>query len=427
MGKDIFKEFDYTIKLLSLSDQEKKNYQKQKLRKLLLHCYDYVPYYRQLFDELNLARDGDELLDKFTKLPILTKEAIRKNFDSLQSEDSNYRARKPYLNTSGGSTGEPVKLVQDKDVWTKGMASSWVDYYLITGNVPCKLIKLWGSERDILKGSQGITGYLKNWVYRRIILNAFKMSEEDMFRFVKKINAYKPELIEAYVHSLYELSKFIKQHKLEVHTPKGIIVSAGTLYPEMKELIEQTFNCKVYNRYGSREVGHMACSRGEDELHISFWHNHLEILNDKLEPCKEGEVGKIYVTNLNNYSMPLLRYEIGDIAERKNVLTLKSVLGRSSDHFVTKKGKKVHGAYFRHAIFFKDWVKNYQIIQEDYERVVFKVVPTKKYVVSKKEHEEIEQWVQKGLTTNTKVEIQLVDKIEALKSGKYRYTMSKVK
>ena len=70
---------------------------------------------------------------------------------------------------------------------------------------------MWGFERDILKGGYGFKGIIKNWVYNRKFLNSFKMSKEDMKDYVKIINNYKPKIIEAYVQSIYELSKFIEK------------------------------------------------------------------------------------------------------------------------------------------------------------------------------------------------------------------------
>ena len=174
------------------------------------------------------------------------------------------------------------------------------------------------------------------------------MSEGDMKNYVKIINKEKPKIIEAYVQSIYEFARFIRNNDLEVFSPRGIITSAGTLYPEMKELIEEVFHTKVYNRYGSREVGDMACSCEKDEgLHLNIFNQYVEILNDKLELCKPGEIGKVYVTTLNNYSMPLIRYDIGDMAiPAKNeqcscgrgLPLIEKVVGRTGSMIKTKKG-----------------------------------------------------------------------------------------
>jgi phenylacetate-CoA ligase len=314
-GKDIFNKYDELKKLEFNLLENNIQIQEKKLKDILLHSWKFVPYYTKILTEKKVVIKGKVNLNNFNKIPILKKEIIRNNFEELKSKDPKYYSRKPYLNTSGGSTGEPVLFIQDKNTWTKGMAEKWIYYSFISKKFPCKLLKLWGSERDILKGGYGLKGNFKNWVYNRKFLNSFKMSQEDMNYYVKEINKYKPLIIEAYVQSIYELSKFIKDNNLKIYSPKGIITSAGTLYPDMEKLIKEVFNCPVLNRYGSREVGDIACSCKRDEgLHLNIFTHYLEILNDKLKPCKPGEFGKVYVTTLDNYSMPLIRYDIGDIA-----------------------------------------------------------------------------------------------------------------
>jgi len=210
------------------------------------------------------------------------------------------------------------------------------------------LINLWGSERDILEGKKGLKSIVKENLMNTYLLNSFNMSEDNMRKYVKFINKKKPKVINTYVQSIYEFARFIKNNNLKVFSPKGIITSAGTLYPKMKELIESVFKTKVYNRYGSRESNAIACSCEKDEgLHLNVLHNYIEILNNKFEPCKAGEVGNVYVTTLSNYVMPLIRYNIGDLAVPaeneqcscgRGLPLIKKVVGRSSSMIRTEKG-----------------------------------------------------------------------------------------
>lgn len=87
----------------------------------------------------------------------------------------------------------------------------------------------------------------------------------------------------------------------------------------MRKEIEEVFKCNVFNRYGSREVGGIACNcADETDLHLSIWNQYVEILDDYMQPVGPGKIGKAYVTTLNNKVMPLIRYEIGDIVEGVN-------------------------------------------------------------------------------------------------------------
>ena len=185
-----------------------------------------MPYYTHVLGEAEVAVDGKINLANLSRIPILTKDIIREHFDELKCKDID--KRNWYLNTSGGSTGEPVKFIQDNISWDSGMGGKWFFSTFAEKYPGDKEIKLWGSERDILKGSIGIKAKLKNMVFNRILLNSFKMSEEDIMQYVEVINMNKPILIEAYVQSIYEFSKFIKKNSLNIHSPKGVITSAGT-------------------------------------------------------------------------------------------------------------------------------------------------------------------------------------------------------
>ena len=227
---------------------------------------------------------------------------------------------------------------------------------------------------------------MKEWLQNIKILNSFNMSEEKMSDYVGQINKYKPSLIEAYVQSIYELAKFIKKHNLKVYSPNGIITSAGTLYPEMRNLIEEVFKTKVFNRYGSREASALACScRENNELHKNIFTKYTEILDKNLKPCKPGQIGDVYVTTLNNYSMPLISYKIGDMAipsDKKcscgrGMPLIEKVIGRSMEVFKTKEGKIIPGEFFIHfigVVYNKDAISKFQVIQKDYDQIRIKAI-----------------------------------------------------
>ena len=410
--------------------------QKRLLKRLLIHCYKNVPYYQDVLVESRVIVDDRVDLTKFSNIPVLTKEIIREHFEDLKSRDLN--KRKWYLNTSGGSTGEPVKFLQDSVNWDRGMAGKWFFSTFAGKDVGDKEIKLWGSERDILKGSIGFKAKLKNLVFNRLLLNSFKMSEEDMRQYVKIINRNKPVLIEAYIQSIYELAKFIKNNGLEVYSPKSILTSAGTLYPEQQKLIEKVFETKVYNRYGSREVGDVACSCGKDEgLHVNVFTHYVEILDDKMKPCKPGEIGQVYVTTLTNYVMPLIRYQIGDMAVPaeneqcscgRGLPLVKRVVGRQMDVFKTKDGRMIPGEFFIHfigVVYNKDFISKFQVVQKDYGFVVIRLV-LRDEIKFNSYKKKIVDSIKDVMGHDCKVEFEFVDAIEPTKSGKYLYTISEV-
>jgi phenylacetate-CoA ligase len=334
-GSRISHNINVIKKLYYTNTNEKYNYQQTALERLLEHAYKNVPYYKQLFDNQKIVIQKKVLLEKFDKIPILTKKIIRKRFEDLKSRTL-YK-RKWYFNTSGGSTGEPVKFIQDNFYSDWNIANKIHIKMLARQNIGSREIRLWGSERDILKGKENLKVRLQNFLYNRIDLNSFKIEKKDFHKFLTIWNRFKPTWVEAYVQSIFEFSKYIKKNKIKIHSPKGILTTAGTLYSNIKSEIETIFNCPVFNRYGSREVGDIGCSNHSNELVLNPWNHYIEILDKNYNHVNPGEKGKIYVTTLNNYSMPLIRYDIGDFAVKsEKKFQIKSIQGREVNFFRTK-------------------------------------------------------------------------------------------
>lgn len=403
--------------------------QREKLKNILLHAYKNVPYYNTVLSGSCVVIDGKVNLDNFSKIPILTKEIIRKNFEELKSRDSNNRGS--FLNSSGGSTGVPVEFIQDRKFLDRIMATK-IYFQLINGkDIGENEIHLWGSEKDILKNSIGLKVKLYNWLLNRVFLNSFIMSEEKMKNYVKIWNDFKPITVWTYVESIYEFAKFIDRNNFYVWSPRSIITTAGTLHEDVRDFVEKVFKTKVINQYGSREVGNIAveCSKQEG-LHIFEYSQFLEVLDNDLKPVIEGEVGNIYVTNLDNYSMPMIRYEIGDMGKVSNKMCscgrgfsiLSEITGRVTEHFVRKDGTLVNGGYFEHLFYFKSWIKKFQIVQVDYDLIqVFIVLFGKK---EENDLRDIEEKIKNIMVEPCKVEFNFVIEIKSSDSGKFLFTKS---
>jgi len=410
------------------SERELLSFQRVHLRKLLSHAYYNVTFYIRRLE--NVIEDDDIDINEFNRMPLLTKEDIRKYGKELTSKD--IHTRKWYYNSSGGSTGEPVRFIQDElfDQWSA--ASKRIYYENIVGidELAVRKIMLWGSEKDIFKGTIGSKAKVMNWLTNTKLLNSFRMSERDMERYVKIINSYKPDLIRAYAGSLYEISKFIEKKRTTVYRPKVIVTSAEKLRKEMREKIESVFGAKVYDFYGSREVDCIAGECKAGLLHLFMFDNYVEVLNEHNYSAKEGEMGKVIVTTLHNYSMPLIRFAIGDTAtlgpekcKCGNPLpTLKDVSGRITDHFIREDKTIIHGEYFTHLFYLKDWIKGFQVVQEDYKRIRIFTVPHGN--INDAEKREIESKIKLVMGKDCNVIWEFVEDIPIAQSGKHIYTKS---
>jgi phenylacetate-CoA ligase len=283
---------------------------KRLLIQLLAHCKQSVPYYAEVMRDIgdSFYEDPEEYLKRF---PILTKETIRRRFGELRSTD--LARRKWYRNTSGGSTGEPAVFIQDWEYAARSGAVTLLFSKLAGREIGESEVRLWGSLRDIVGGTEGWRTRLVNKLTDTTFLSVLQMTPSKMRELVAILNAKRPKLIVAYAEVIYELARFAEREGLEVAPQAAIMTSAGMLYPFMRATIEKVFQCRVFNRYGSREVGNIACERpGREGLWVAPWGNYVEIVDSEGNRVPDGTEGEILVTSLTNFAMPFVRYRIGD-------------------------------------------------------------------------------------------------------------------
>jgi phenylacetate-CoA ligase len=370
-------------------------------------------------------------MSKFDRIPVLTKDILRRFTKELVSQD--YQTRGWYCDTSGGSTGEPIRVMKDAAFvrWGESVDLYYYKQMLGIEEPIMKRVILWGSERDFFDGGAGRQARLKNRVKHILFLNSFRMSESDLELYIKKINAYRPELIRGYAHSLFELCDYAARKKRHLYTPRVVVSAAELLTDGMRQVIESAFNTHVFDFYGSREVSGLAgeCTKGR--MHQFEFFNHLEVLDPCDQPAGANEEGRVVVTNLASYAMPLIRYEMGDTVARADdgcscgspLPTLRNVTGRVGDHFVTKNGAIIEANYFGFLFDFRDSIRKFQMIQEDYERIRIKVALRSDLTTS--DRDDIEKKIH-FVMGDCEILWDIVDDISDCTSGKHLFIRSLV-
>lgn len=394
--------------------------QQQRLCALLLHAHEHVPYYKDVLGQCGVIRNGVVDLERFRDIPILDKDDLQTAGPLLHSDD--VKTRHSFVNTSGGSTGAPARFIQDRAFYDQNVVAAKIIYNEYLGKLAGEPeINLWGSERDVLRGSLSVRERTINAVYNRRFLNAFSVSESDLRSFVDEINTHRPASMWVYVESLDVLATFIESESLRVHSPRFIISTAGTLFEPIRLRAERVFGCPVYNQYGSREVGAIAIeTRSRNGMRGFPYLNYVETVDDE-----------ILVTCLTNYSMPLIRYRIGDTASGVKAKTndklgveaplMESVSGRIISHLKTPDGRLVHGQYLIHQFYFIDWIRKFQIVQNRLDEVVCNIVLNGSPI--EKDIREIERNIRRVMGEKCRVEMNYCGEIPSSASGKYLYTI----
>ena len=407
-------------KTLTLFDAPRETiltYQKKQLERLLRHAYQTTPYYHEL-----LKTDSPDI----SQILPLEKQIVRKHLEKLCSEA--FTPQQRIRNATGGSTGTPLTFYQDRNYWNqRNLSVYYFDRWAGWDFGEPQLI-LWGAQVDLEDKNnwkQALNTYWRNQHW----LNSFQLTDSMMHGTFQKMQRWHPKTILAYPSSLYQFAKFISENNLSPRwNLKGIISSAEMLHPHYRALAESVFNTKIYNRYGGREVGLIAMECTEGRMHINCRDIYLEV--DSADPYTKP--GDLLVTQLNNYTMPFIRYRIGDIGRLSDEMcpcgnqlpVLAELLGRSTATFRTKTGALIHGGYFTQQFYNLDGVTQFQLIQETLEKCILKLVINEQWKKETGDH--IVQKVQDALGAEVTVKIEFVDEIPLSKSGKRAFTISKV-
>ena len=402
-------------------------YQERALRVLLAKAVQ-VPFYRDLPARLGKPV-ADAMLADMPRIPFLTKAVMR---------DEGARLRMPgaagvYENFSGGSTGVPTRFWQDGRYKTQMSVATRRSNELAGAFPGARVAKLWGAPQD-KRQIEGWRGRAKLWLLNQRYYDTFDMGPERMAAYHSGLEAFQPDIIQAYASSAYLFARFLKSRGLRPSYPRvSIISSAEKLFPHMRREIEEVFPVKVFDRYGSREVSAMAaeCDRHEG-MHIQMPGYILETIDPvTLEPVV-GQPGEIVITVLNNHAMPFLRYRIGDMgvldtspcACGRVFHRLREVVGRTSDNFLMPDGRIVHGEYFTHIFYGREGIEQFQFVQHAREDFSLKIVPTGQY--RQATADQIEHEVREMIGPAAQLRLEVREAIPKTSSGKYRFTVSHV-
>lgn len=414
--------------------EELRRRQRELLEAELLHAHEHVPYYRRVLTDGGVVEGGKVRLERFPAIPVLEKATLREHFDELRADDVDPRGA--WTNTTGGSTGEPVRFLQDRKshdwkIATKMLFNAWA------GIRPgARTLLLWGSEKDLAQRSRSPVSRAGAWLRNEIALNAFHMTEADLRAYTETHNTFRPELVLAYAQSIYQWARFVEDAGLEVVAPKAIMTSATNLEPDMRATIERVFGARVFDRYGSREVGDIACENGDGlGMLVSPRTQFVEIVDAAGNPVPPGELGDVVVTLLTNRAMPLIRYRIGDAARMAPGPAgdiawprLTEIAGRVTDIFYTRDGEQIYGGYFTRMFYRMPSVAQFQVVQEAYDHMVLRIVPAPHANVAELDAElaEAAAKIRETMGPACRVDVERVDAIAPGPSGKRRYTISHV-
>jgi phenylacetate-CoA ligase len=398
------------------------------LRRVLRHAATTVPFYREHFG--GTCIDDVATIDDLPRLPTLGKSDIRAHGQTMLSE--RFGGRSLHTKKTSGSTGVPLQVRLD-DVgmcWKRACtlrSDEWSGW-----SRGQRVAKVWGNPEY---RRHGLKGRLRNLLFDRAIhLDTLRMDDAALRRFAGQLHRTRPDLIFGHAHSVFLLADFLKTQNLPMHRPRGIITTAMVLHDWERQRIEAAFGVSVTNRYGCEEVSLIACECDRHRgLHVNADGVIVEVIKDG-RPAPTGIPGAIVVTDLANFAMPLIRYQVGDVgvlSDRqcpcgRGMPILESLEGREADYVVTAAGELISGiSLTENFAVLVPGVAQIQIVQEEVRRFVFRIVRAADFTAAS-EHK-IAALVVERFGHGTDHRCEFVERIPQEPSGKYRFCISHVR
>ncbi len=417
-----------------LAPHKIREYQEERLRQLINHAYHHVHFYREAFDRLGLKPDDIRSIDDLLKLPIIDKRVVRENmYLGLMSD--NHIKRTLQKGTTSGSTGEPFFTFLEKRqiemrIAATARSTEWAGFRF--GD---RQLRLW-HKHLALSWLQYVREIVDAKLSRRSFIPAYEMDDKGLEQFMQAIDRAKPVFIDGYAESFNFIAKYLKNRGWKGYRPKGIMTSAQMLPDHSREIIEDAFGCKVFDKYGAREFGGglaYDCEK-HDGHHVVAECSIIEIIKDN-RPAMPGEMGEVVITDLNNYAAPLIRYRIGDLAMQmdnakicacgRGLPRIGAIEGRIQAMMIGTNNRFVPGSFF--ARLFADQehiVKQFQVTQSKPGVITLNIV--KGPLFAESELEPLMQEIRKHLGEDIEITMNYIDSVQLGRTGKRQHSLSKV-
>lgn len=391
----------------------------EKLRGMIHHCYNTVPYYRRMFDKLGIIPDDIQTLDDMKILPILTKKEINNNpKDFLSIKSREYKCVK--IHTSG-TTGAGLKLISSLNSIQAQWATFWRHY------LKCGIE--YGTQQAMFSGQKVVPAFQKNAPFwrridsqKRIYFSAYHESEANLFSYFNEIKKKRIPWLAGYPSLLTLLSDYMNRHDLHFEDVQFVTTGAENLYDYQIESMKRAFGVTPIQVYGETENVAFFSQDPDGHIYIDEDAGAVELLKNE-----EGTYDVIG-TNLYNYAMPLLRYRIGDTVtvkdyEKGKRREILSIDGRSEDYVCLPSGEKIG----KLDTAFKDatHIAEAQIYQHKDYSIVIKVVTVSSE--GKGEAELAKKWIENVCKKSIPASIEYVDQIPRTQTHKLRYVISEVR
>ena len=396
-----------------LPESEIQSYQEQHIRKLLEHAKTTVPLF------------SDQQTLDIREWPVTNKMTYRENYDRCIS--SNFNRDSLIEMATSGSTGTPFISYQDSTK-KKHVNAETLYYNGQTGyKIGRRIIYLRSVVNEVQKSS------FQQFYQNIYLLDCNDLSDEGIREKMKRIVKLSKgwgAMMMGYASTFEAFHQYFEKYGVdEVKDAKiyGIASGSEMLYDPTRESMEKAFRCRCFSRYANEENGFLGQDRDENNVfYLNRTDYYFEVLKmDQDVPADEGEVGRIVLTDLFNYAMPMIRYDTGDVgalSKRGNQMVITSFGGRRVDIVTNAKGEILSPHAITNMMWSYQGVKQYQFVQEGVGKYRIVLNLSSGTINEKLLVDDFKRFLGK----ESIVTIQYTDNIPVLASGKKKYIVNEM-
>lgn len=407
-------------------------WQDQKLRRMVRHAHEHVPYYRELFRRHGVDVDKFDGRDDLHKIPLLTKATLKERLPDLISRDRSPRTL--LEGHTSGTTGSPLTMFYSPDMVTMNYAAldrqyRWAGAQMRRG----------GDRVAVIRGNIIVPLQQKrppfwriNRTHNQLLLSNFHLSPANLDSYYAELRRFQPRVLDGYPSSVYVLAKVLL-NRGERLPLAAVLTSSETLFDFQREAIEAAFQCRVFDYFGAAErvVFAVECDRHEGH-HLCDEYGVTEILDESGRPAPAGQEGDMVGTTLHNDGMPLIRYRTSDRTALKAsgcscgrpLPLMEDVATKAEDLLRLRDGRLISPSVLTHPFKPLDSIEASQLVQTDLDRLTIRIVPRADYTQAHTDY--LTRELKARLGQDMQVTVEFKESLPRTASGKFKWVISQV-
>ncbi len=359
-------------------------FQFRQMESLLRHAHQTVPYYREVFDGASVTPTQPLTPDRWAQIPLLTRNALQDRAEDLLSTDLAREHGKTFQKKTSGSTGRQIQVTDTHVNYLFWRALTLRDHLWHQRDFDGRLVAIRSgrSAEDPLKVRDSESwGPSTGRIYQTGPSTVFyHLTPID--RQAELLQTRSPDYLLVYPSNAVRLANYFRANSLTLPNLREVLTYGESMLPETRSVCRETWGVPVSDTYSCEEVGYIAlqCPRC-DHYHSQSESLLVEVLDDKGHACSPGQIGKIVLTDLHNFAMPLIRYQNEDYAEvgepcpcGRGLPVLKRILGRERNMVLAADGSRFWPHLSPEIWSTIGGIEEVQLIQNDVDRIEVHVV-----------------------------------------------------